>query len=179
MVSERASITDPRARKLADEIIAAQEKEIAEMEYLIRQIRENGEVGDDYPIGHSDGPTPVAASVMEALRRPALAAVDVGGMTDEEVAQVVPDAACAFRFSEGQQTLVAVNTEGEGVMKITGQLVPVSLAEGELAISPVLAAEGVRLAVVPQDDGEGSDLIFDLQTEPALRVGYGGVYICT
>ncbi len=179
MVSERATITDPRARRLADEIIAAQEKEIAEMEYLIRQIRENGEVGDDYPIGAPEGPTPVAASVAEALSRPALAGVDVGGMTDEEVAQVVPDAVCAFRFSEGQQTLVAVNTAGEGVMKITGQLVPVALAEGELSTSPVLAAEGVRLAVVPQEGGEGSDLIFDLQTEPALRVGYGGVYICT
>ena len=179
MVSERATITDPRARKLADEIIAAQEKEIAEMEYLIRYIRENGEVGDDYPNGEAEGPTPVAASIAEALSRPALAGVDVGGMTDAEVAQVVPDAACAFRFSEGQQTLVAVNTAGEGVMKITGQLVPVSLVEGDLTRSPVLGAEGVRLAIAPQDDGAGSDLIFDLETDPALRVGYGGVYICT
>ncbi|MCK0166177.1 DUF305 domain-containing protein [Jannaschia sp. S6380] len=179
MVSERATITDPRARKLADEIIAAQEKEIAEMDYLIRYIRDNGEVGGEYPNGETAGPTPVAASVAEALSRPALAGVDVGGMTDEEVAQVVPDAACAFRFSEGQQTVVAVNTAGEGVMKITGQLVPVSLVEGDLTRSPVLGAEGVRLSVVPQDDGAGSDLIFDLETDPALRAGYGGVYICT
>ena len=42
LTSERARIEDPRVRKLADEIIKAQRREIKEMEWLIADIRENG-----------------------------------------------------------------------------------------------------------------------------------------
>ena len=42
MTSERAHIRDPRTRKLAQEIIESQQREIAEMEYLIAQIEEHG-----------------------------------------------------------------------------------------------------------------------------------------
>lgn len=42
LTSERAAIEDPRVRKLADNIIKAQRKEIKEMEWLIEDIRENG-----------------------------------------------------------------------------------------------------------------------------------------
>lgn len=38
LTSERANISDPRVRQLADEIIEAQRKEIAEMEQLIEDL---------------------------------------------------------------------------------------------------------------------------------------------
>ena len=41
LTSERAHIRDPRVRKLADGIIEAQRREIAEMERLIRDLEEN------------------------------------------------------------------------------------------------------------------------------------------
>lgn len=40
LTSERADISDPRVRKLADEIIEAQRREIGEMEFLIEDISE-------------------------------------------------------------------------------------------------------------------------------------------
>lgn len=48
--SRRAEITDPRVRKLADAIIEAQVKEIAEMKLLLEDIERNGEMGDGTPL---------------------------------------------------------------------------------------------------------------------------------
>ncbi len=54
LTSDRAGISDVRVRELADGIIAAQRREIAEMEWLLRDIEENG----------------VAATAAEAAQRP-------------------------------------------------------------------------------------------------------------
>ena len=50
LTSSRAEITDPRVRKLADSIIEAQVKEIAEMKLLLEDIEKNGEMGDGTPL---------------------------------------------------------------------------------------------------------------------------------
>ena len=47
LTSERAEIDDVRVRELADEIIEAQRREIAEMEWLIQDIKENGKATTD------------------------------------------------------------------------------------------------------------------------------------
>ncbi|MCU7555401.1 DUF305 domain-containing protein [Alteromonas sp. ASW11-19] len=44
LTSERSNIEDVRVRELANEIIKAQRKEIKEMEWLIKDISENGKV---------------------------------------------------------------------------------------------------------------------------------------
>jgi hypothetical protein len=43
--ARKASISDPRVRKLADQIIESQIREIAEMKLLIDDIARNGERG--------------------------------------------------------------------------------------------------------------------------------------
>ena len=47
LTSERAQIEDVRVRKLADEIIKAQRREIMEMQWLINDIRKNGVVATE------------------------------------------------------------------------------------------------------------------------------------
>ena len=56
--ARKARISDPRVRKLADQIIASQVREIAEMKLLIADIERNGERGDQ--------PLPARPAVMDA-----------------------------------------------------------------------------------------------------------------
>ena len=47
LTSERAEITDVRVKQLAEEIIEAQRREIAEMKWLLEDIEANGEVASE------------------------------------------------------------------------------------------------------------------------------------
>ena len=55
--ARKARISDPRVRELADQIIASQVREIAEMKLLIADIERNGERGDQ--------PLPARPAVMD------------------------------------------------------------------------------------------------------------------
>ena len=56
MTSERAHIRDDRVRKLADEIIAAQVREIGVMEQLIADIEQNPPTADTADLPAQSGP---------------------------------------------------------------------------------------------------------------------------
>ena len=69
LTNRRAKISDPRVRELADAIIEAQVKEIAQMELLLEDIEANGELGDGTPL------PPRAADLTPKLQTEAEAAI--------------------------------------------------------------------------------------------------------
>lgn len=67
--ARKASISDPRVRKLADGIIESQVREIAEMKLLIRDIRDHGKRGTTNLPARSAEVTPdMAPKIEEAVR---------------------------------------------------------------------------------------------------------------
>ena len=67
--ARKASISDPRVRKLADEIIESQIREIAEMKLLIDDIGRNGERGHvELPARPATLTPQMEAEVQEAVR---------------------------------------------------------------------------------------------------------------
>jgi hypothetical protein len=190
LTSNRANIEDPRVRKLADEIIAAQQKEISEMRYLVAVLE--GDVDAEVPpsLREEEEPAPeTPVSVDAALDRPVIATLDAQDLTAQEIAAALPGpAACRFtRTAHSDPILATVSgPEGAGVMKLAGRLVRLSPAEGAGDLLPgegiVLQADGLAMEVVPETtprEGAGArraDLRFTL--EEGLTVGYRGTWDC-
>jgi hypothetical protein len=195
MTSKRAQITDPRVRKLADEIIEAQNREIAEMRYLIAELEGNE---DAVRLEILEGEqTPEVVSLSEALSRTVVAALDLEPMNDAEAdAVLAPAPECSFsRVADADPILVArapfdTDMAAEGVMKLNDALVPLRAADtggfDALLAGPTMIAEGVRINVqlVPDEEPDiedgrrrrPADLVFEL--EQGLTVGYRGFYFC-
>ncbi|WP_282024898.1 DUF305 domain-containing protein [Limimaricola cinnabarinus] len=189
MTSERAQIDDPRVRKLADEIIAAQRKEIGEMRHLIADIEANG-IATDPALGESEAPAETG-TVEEALGSAQLAGLDVAGLKPEEIETALGnDATCEFRRTNEGEPVLAMAGES-GAIKLSGVLIPLAagapVAAGTLDDGARFAAEGVDISVMPDPGADWTDtedslrraeaeMVFHL--EQGLRVGYRGFLDC-
>ncbi|MEQ8292355.1 MAG: DUF305 domain-containing protein [Roseovarius sp.] len=170
MTSGRANISDPRVRKLADSIIAAQNKEIAEMKYLIAHPEEGGE---PIPPRSGDEVAPVA-TVGEALSEVRVETLDAEAMSVDEIGGVLEGATdCRFLRTLDSPAVLATDGSGAAVMKVNGRLVELrgDAEEG-------FTAEGVEMQVTRVEGAteEAADLVMTL--DAGLTVGYRGFYEC-
>lgn len=165
MTSSRAEITDSRVRTLADDIIYAQNKEIAEMRYLISDISANGEARQ-----HPAAPAPELTNAREALETEVLATVDPEYLTEDDIAKVFPDGGtCRFTYTASSPP-VLVSADDAALIRISGDLVRLE-AEGDgFAAEPISAA--VRQT---QEDG-----LYDLTISagPDYATGFRGQFNC-
>jgi hypothetical protein len=172
MTSGRAQIRDPRVRKLADEIIEAQRREIAEMRYLVAALAEDRRVETVY----HDPPAEVG-SVADALGRVLRSTLDLAPMVAAEADQILADPdRCAFRRSRGSPPVLWTAAGGqEAAAKLNGVLLALD-PQGEGTFS----AEGLTLSVRPLGDDADwradAELIFALTDGPT--VGYRGFWTC-
>lgn len=190
LTSERAQITDPRVRKLADEIIAAQRREIAEMRYLIAEL-EDGEDAVQPEIFEGDE-VPEVVPLAEALDATVIATLDPGELAPAEADRVLGEGpGCAFRRTVESDPILVARAAGEraaarGVMKLNGELVLLRSASenGDEALleGVTMVGDGVTMAVERLEEAGDdalrwkADLVFAL--ERGLTVGYRGYYDC-
>lgn len=190
LTSSRAQINDPRVRKLADEIVAAQRREIAEMKYLVHRIESEGEV--DVLREHETPPAPVPPD--EAIRSASIAGTDLDELDEAEVERVLgAGARCGFAYSRdagpvAAAALPAPGRDARGVVKLHGRLVELAARfDGDPAGTGrlTLSGDGIRVAVVPAEGGGGMqadgprDAFAHLSLDAGLDVGYGGFFDCT
>ncbi|WBU59652.1 DUF305 domain-containing protein [Paracoccus albus] len=166
MTSSRAEITDPRVRTLADDIIYAQDKEIAEMRYLIADISANGEAT---PAGEE--PAAELKPAQDALSSEVVSKVDPEFLTQADIAQVFPDgAACSFTYTETSPS-VFVSGNGTALVKISGDLVQLDGGEDSFAADPI------TIQVRDTEDDNLQDFV--ISAGPDYEAGFRGQYTCT
>ena len=194
LTSERSQIVDPRVRKLADEIIAAQRREIAEMKYLIRAVSREGAkaqaaIGPDAP--------PEVVPPRDAIRQAELARVDLAEIDQAESDKVLGNGPrCGFFYSREAGPVAAVRrpVAGSGatlgMIKVHGRLVELQ-AYAESAGTHgrerlVLRGDGIDVTIAAIDeaatspvvevDAAEAEALLRIGTE--LEVGYAGFYVC-
>ena len=178
MTSSRANISDPRVRKLADEIIYAQDKEIAEMRYLIDSIEASGDATET-----EQSSSPLVVSLDQALSTAHVAVLDPGFLTDEDIAALFPaGAACTFNYTTGSPPALAIGeADGQtaGLVKLSGDLVRLDAASptefGTDGLAIRIGAPGDSTAVLGTDPAEAE---MTLELDAGLSAGYRGFFCC-
>lgn len=176
MTSERAQIRDPRVRKLADEIIEAQRREIAEMRYLIANISSGNVVESIY-----QDPPAEPGTVEDALSNTLLSQLDLAPMPKAEADRVLSARArCTFNRSPETDPVLWADQEGStATMKLNGVLLTLK-GIGEADAGGKYAAPGTTVTVRPLGDAadwrSDAELVFEL--DQGLKVGYRGFYSC-
>lgn len=167
MTSGRANILDPRVRKMANEIIYAQNKETAEMRYLVGNIKDGG-ISTDLP----DLDPAEIMSFEQALATAEVAKLDPEFMTDEDVAHLFPQGAiCRFSYTADNPP-VFIASEQPAQLKISGD------RELRWDNNSSFVAEGVQITVAmpngrPVDASGG---VVDAQLTTALVLGLRNGY---
>ena len=176
MTSGRAQIRDPRVRKLADGIIAAQRREIAEMRYLISDVSAGNVAESVY-----QDPPAEPGGVEDALSNTLVSTLDLAPLPAAEADRVLgASGSCAFNRSPETDPILWTSDGGAAAIKLNGVLIALEAggetAEGGAAFS----APGALVTVRPLGDEatwrQNAELVFDL--DEGLHVGYGGFYSC-
>ena len=176
LTSERAQIRDPRVRKLADEIIDAQRREIAEMRFLVGQVSA-GKVAES--VYHDPPAKP--GTVADALSNTLVSKLDLDPMPGAEADQVLAAGdRCTFNRSRETDPILWIDrASGGAAMKLNGVLVALAAA-GEAQSGSVFSAPGSTITVRPlgeeADWRSDAELVFSL--DQGFTAGYRGFYSC-
>ncbi len=178
MTSNRSNLSDPRVRHLAEGIVYAQNKEIAEMRYLIDDIEARGDAAD-----RGSEPAPEVVELDAALRTPDIATLDVEPLSPEQIETGLPEgAACRFTFTTDSPPSAAMGTvDGEQValIRISGDLVRLpQTQEGTFRTDGAeirLAGPGGGAIGQPAERAE-ADMVLSL--DAGYTAGYRGFYDC-
>jgi hypothetical protein len=177
MTSERAQIRDPRVRHLADEIVEAQRREIAEMRYLIADVSEGNVVESIY-----QDPPAEPGSVEDALANTLISTLDLAPMPAAEADRVLGTSApCTFNRSPEAHPILWASEGVTAAMKLNGVLVALDAGgDPQKGDARTFLAPGTTVTVrqlgEEADWRQNAELVFEL--DEGLNVGYRGFYDC-